>query len=110
MIIQPGAAAGLWPHSRECAWQNVLRHGKGVELVAGEFDRHTAGSVLSSLVGLQRSSQGRVVLTQRRQHLSAVRAGWRDGSRHGCGGAGGSTLGAILRKPKPGAHSSPLNA
>ncbi|MFN7896263.1 MAG: hypothetical protein ACK5Q6_08920 [Cyanobacteriota bacterium] len=29
-------------------------------------------------------------------------------SRHGCGMAGGSTPGAILSRPKPGAHSSPL--
>ena len=95
MIIKPGAAAGLWPYSRECAWQNVLRNGKGVELVAGEFDRHTAGCIASGLVEFKRSSQGRVVLTQRCQHLSAVQARWRDGSRHGCGGAGGSTLSAI---------------
>jgi hypothetical protein len=54
MIIQPGAAVGLWPHSRECEWQNLLRNGKGVELVAGEFDRHIAGSVISSLISLQR--------------------------------------------------------
>lgn len=46
---------------------HLFRHGKGVELVAREFDRHTADFVVSSLIELERSGLDLAVLTRHRQ-------------------------------------------
>ena len=51
-------------------------------MVAGEFDRHTAGCVDSSLIELELSGQGKEVLAQHRPHLGAVRARWLNNRRH----------------------------
>jgi hypothetical protein len=51
-------------------------------LVAGEFDRHTAGCADSSLIELELSGQGKEVLAQHRPHLGAVRARWLNNRRH----------------------------
>ena len=57
-----------------------------VHVAAGRWLIGGEGAEQLQRAELELGSQGRVVLTQHRQHLSAVRAGWRDGSRHGAAG------------------------
>ena len=59
---------------------------------------------------LELRSQGREVLAQHRQHLSAAGAGVGDGGRHGSGGADGGILGAMSWTLRTRVQSSPLKA